>query len=290
MLKIYLKEKREIFEKYLQKKMTELKYPERLSESMIYSVMNGGKRLRPILMYMVADIFNEDYSKIEDTAAALECIHSYSLVHDDLPAMDDDTYRRGKLTTHKKFDEATAILAGDALLTYAFYVISASEKIENSGKVNIIRILSDYSGINGMVGGQYVDMESENKEISFDTLKYIHSHKTGKLLKAAVELPLEALAIEGKQKEVLLEYSELIGIAFQIKDDLLDIEGDFEKTGKESSDEKNNKTTYPKLFGLEKTKEILNDYTEKAKQLIRENFENAEILVELADYISNRGE
>ena len=290
MLKIYLKEKREIFEKYLQKKMTELKYPERLSESMIYSVMNGGKRLRPILMYMVADIFNEDYSKIEDTAAALECIHSYSLVHDDLPAMDDDTYRRGKLTTHKKFDEATAILAGDALLTYGFYVISASEKIENSGKVNIIRILSDYSGINGMVGGQYVDMESENKEISFDTLKYIHSHKTGKLLKAAVELPLEALAIEGKQKEVLLEYSELIGIAFQIKDDLLDIEGDFEKTGKESSDEKNNKTTYPKLFGLEKTKEILNDYTEKAKQLIRENFENAEILVELADYISNRGE
>ena len=290
MLKIYLKEKREIFEKYLQKKMTELKYPERLSESMIYSVMNGGKRLRPILMYMVADIFNEDYSKIEDTAAALECIHSYSLVHDDLPAMDDDTYRRGKLTTHKKFDEATAILAGDALLTYAFYVISASEKIGNSEKVNIIRILSDYSGINGMVGGQYVDMESENKEISFETLKYIHSHKTGKLLKAAMELPLEALGVEGKQKEVLLEYSELIGIAFQIKDDLLDIEGDFEKTGKESSDEKNNKTTYPKLFGLEKTKEILNDYTEKAKQLIKENFENAEILAELADYVSNRGE
>ena len=290
MLKIYLKEKREIFEKYLQEKMTELKYPERLAESMIYSVMNGGKRLRPVLMYMIADIFNQDYSRIEDTAAALECIHSYSLVHDDLPAMDDDTYRRGKLTTHKKFDEATAILAGDALLTYAFYVISASEKIENSGKVNIIRILSDYSGINGMVGGQYVDMESENKEISFDTLKYIHSHKTGKLLKAAVELPLEALAIEGKQKEVLLEYSELIGIAFQIKDDLLDIEGDFEKTGKESSDEKNNKTTYPKLFGLEKTKEILNDYTEMAKKIIRENFENAEILVELADYIGNRGE
>lgn len=159
MLKIYLKEKREIFEKYLQEKMTELKYPERLAESMIYSVMNGGKRLRPVLMYMIADIFNQDYSRIEDTAAALECIHSYSLVHDDLPAMDDDTYRRGKLTTHKKFDEATAILAGDALLTYAFYVISASEKIENSGKVNIIRILSDYSGINGMVGGQYVDME-----------------------------------------------------------------------------------------------------------------------------------
>ena len=290
MLKIYLKEKREIFEKYLQEKMTELKYPERLSESMIYSVMNGGKRLRPVLMYMIADIFNEDYSKIEDTAAALECIHSYSLVHDDLPAMDDDTYRRGKLTTHKKFDEATAILAGDALLTYAFYVIAASENIENSRKVSIIRILSDYSGINGMVGGQYVDMESENKEISFDTLKYIHSHKTGKLLKAAVELPMEALGIAGKQKEVLLEYSELIGIAFQIKDDLLDIEGDFEKTGKESSDEKNNKTTYPKLFGLEKTKEILNDYTEKAKKIIRENFENAEILVELADYIGNRGE
>lgn len=290
MLKIYLKEKREIFENYLEKKMTELKYPERLSEAMIYSVMNGGKRLRPVLMYMVADIFNADYSKIEDTAAALECIHSYSLVHDDLPAMDDDMYRRGKLTTHKKFDEATAILAGDALLTYAFYLISASEKIEDQRKVNIIRILSDYSGVNGMVGGQYVDMESENKEIAFETLKYIHSHKTGKLLKAALELPMEAIGVSGKQKEVLLEYSELIGIAFQIKDDLLDIEGEFEKTGKHSSDEKNNKTTYPKLFGLEKTKEILSDYTEKAKRIIKENFENAEILVELADYISNRGE
>ena len=290
MLKTYLKEKREIFENYLEKKMTELKYPERLSEAMIYSVMNGGKRLRPVLMYMVADIFNADYSKIEDTAAALECIHSYSLVHDDLPAMDDDMYRRGKLTTHKKFDEATAILAGDALLTYAFYLISASEKIEDQRKVNIIRILSDYSGVNGMVGGQYVDMESENKEIDFETLKYIHSHKTGKLLKAALELPMEAIGVSGKQKEVLLEYSELIGIAFQIKDDLLDIEGEFEKTGKHSSDEKNNKTTYPKLFGLEKTKEILSDYTEKAKTIIKENFENAEILVELADYISNRGE
>ena len=290
MLKTYLKEKREIFENYLEKKMTELKYPERLSEAMIYSVMNGGKRLRPVLMYMVADIFNADYSKIEDTAAALECIHSYSLVHDDLPAMDDDMYRRGKLTTHKKFDEATAILAGDGLLTYAFYLISASEKIEDQRKVNIIRILSDYSGVNGMVGGQYVDMESENKEIAFETLKYIHSHKTGKLLKAALELPMEAIGVSGKQKEALLEYSELIGIAFQIKDDLLDIEGEFEKTGKQSSDEKNNKTTYPKLFGLEKTKEILSDYTEKAKTIIKENFENAEILLELADYISNRGE
>jgi geranylgeranyl diphosphate synthase type II len=290
MLKTYLKEKREIFENYLKEKMTELKYPERLSESMVYSVMNGGKRLRPVLMYMTADIFGADYSKIEDTAAALECIHSYSLVHDDLPAMDDDMYRRGKLTTHKKFDEATAILAGDALLTYAFYIISASEKIEDKRKVNIIRILSDYSGINGMVGGQYVDMDSENKEIDFETLKYIHSHKTGKLLKAALELPMEAIGVEGKQKEILLEYSELIGIAFQIKDDLLDIEGEFEKTGKQSSDEKNNKTTYPKIFGLEKTKEILADYTEKAKKLIKENFDNAEILVELADYISNRGE
>ena len=138
-----------------------------------------------------------------------------------------------------------------------------------------------------MVGGQYVDMESENKEIAFETLKYIHSHKTGKLLKAALELPMEAIGVGGKQKEALLEYSELIGIAFQIKDDLLDIEGEFEKTGKQSSDEKNNKTTYPKLFGLEKTKEILSDYTEKAKTRIQENFENAERLLELADYIGS---
>lgn len=290
MLKEYLIEKKGIFELYMNESLSKLKYPERLTEAVTYSVMNGGKRLRPVLMYMIADVFGADYKKIEDIAVALEYIHSYSLVHDDLPAMDDDMYRRGKLTTHKKFDEATAILAGDALLTHAFYIISASEKIDNLKKAEIIKILSDYSGINGMIGGQYVDIESENKEISFDTLKYIHEHKTGKLLKAAVELPLTALGINDKRKEILLRYSELIGLAFQIKDDILDIEGEFEKTGKQSSDEKNNKTTYPKLFGLEKTKEILEDYTKEAKLLIKDNFENADILLKLADYISSRGE
>ena len=290
MLKEYLKEKKGIFESYLEEKLLEISYPERLAEAMKYSVMNGGKRLRPLLMYMTADIFSADYEKIQDIAAALECIHCYSLVHDDLPAMDDDMYRRGKLTTHIKFDEATAILAGDALLTHAFSIISFSDKIEEDKKIEIIKVLSDYSGINGMVGGQYVDMESENKEISFETLKYIHQYKTGKLLKAAIELPLIGLGIKGESKEALLKYSELIGLSFQIKDDLLDIEGEFEKTGKQSSDEKNNKTTYPKLFGMEETKNILNGYITEAKNIIKQNFDNGEILIELADYIANRGE
>ena len=290
MLKQYLNEKKIIFENYLNDSLLNSTHSSRLTEAMVYSVMNGGKRLRPILMYMIADIFGADYSKIEDIAVALEYVHSYSLVHDDLPAMDDDMYRRGKLTTHKKFDEATAILAGDALLTQAFYIISASENIADTNKVSIIKTLSDYSGINGMVGGQYIDIESEGKNISFETLKYIHEYKTGKLIKAAIELPLIALDINGKHKEILLKYSELIGLSFQIKDDILDIEGEFENTGKQSSDEKNDKTTYPKLFGLEKTKEILEEYTKEAKLIIQDNFQNADILIELADYISNRGE
>ena len=290
MLKTYLKEKKVIFEEYLEKTLKELKYPERLAEAVHYSVMNGGKRLRPILMYMTADIFNADYNKIKDTAVALEYIHSYSLVHDDLPAMDDDMYRRGKLTTHVKYDEATAILAGDALLTQVFFVISASSHIENEKKVDVIKVLSEYAGFNGMVGGQYVDMESENKEISLETLEYIHRYKTGKLLKAAIELPVILLGIEGEKKEALLKYAELIGKAFQIKDDILDIEGDFEKTGKESSDEKNNKTTYPKLFGLEKSKEILEEEIRTAKNIIENNFDNGDLLLKLADYIKNRGE
>ena len=290
MLSEYLKEKKEIFELYLKGKFSEINHPARLAEAMEYSVMNGGKRLRPLLMYMIADIFRADYKKIEDIAAALECVHCYSLVHDDLPAMDDDMYRRGKLTTHIKYDEATAILAGDALLTHAFRIISFSLQIDEDKKIEIIKVLSDYSGINGMVGGQYVDIESEGKDISFETLKYIHGYKTGKLLKAAIEMPLIGLGVTGKAKEALLRYSELIGLSFQIKDDLLDIEGEFEKTGKQSSDEKNNKTTYPKLFGIEETKKILNDYITEAKNIINQNFDNGEILIELADYVGNRGE
>ena len=142
-----------------------------LSEAMNYSVMNGGKRLRPIIMYMMCDLFNKNYEEIQDVAIALEFIHCYSLVHDDLPAMDNDMYRRGKLTTHIKFDEATAILAGDALLTEAFLIIAKSDKIKQEKKALIIAKLSEYAGFYGMIGGQYIDMESENHKIEYKTLQ-----------------------------------------------------------------------------------------------------------------------
>lgn len=291
MFKEYLKEKKEIIEKNLEKMLKKYEYPDRLSEAMKYGVMNGGKRIRPIIMYMICDLFEVNYTKIEDIAVALEFIHCYSLIHDDLPAMDDDMYRRGKLTTHIKYDEATAILVGDVLLTEAFNIVANSNKIIDKDKVKVIQKMSEYAGFYGMVGGQYVDMESENKKVGAETLEYIHNHKTGKLLLASVELPLIVLNVEGVKKEKLLEFAEIIGIAFQIKDDILDVEGSFEETGKESTDEKNEKTTYPSLFGIEKTKEMLNGYVEKAKKIIENNFlenKNKELLLKLLEYFVDR--
>lgn len=291
MFKEYLKEKKEIIEKNLEKMLKKYEYPDRLSEAMKYGVMNGGKRIRPIIMYMICDLFEVNYTKIEDIAVALEFIHCYSLIHDDLPAMDDDMYRRGKLTTHIKYDEATAILVGDVLLTEAFNIVANSNKIIDKDKVKVIQKMSEYAGFYGMVGGQYVDMESENKKVGVETLEYIHNHKTGKMLLASVELPLIVLNVEGVKKEKLLEFAEIIGIAFQIKDDILDVEGSFEETGKESTDEKNEKTTYPSLFGIEKTKEMLNDYVEKAKKIIENNFlenKNKELLLKLLEYFVDR--
>lgn len=291
MFKEYLKEKKEIVEINLEKILKKYEYPHRLSEAMKYGVMNGGKRIRPIIMYMICDLFGESYTKIEDIAVALEFIHCYSLIHDDLPAMDDDMYRRGKLTTHIKYDEATAILVGDVLLTEAFNIVANSNKITDKDKVKVIQKMSKYAGFYGMVGGQYVDMESENKKVGAEILEYIHNHKTGKLLLASVELPLIVLNVEGVKKEKLLEFAQIIGIAFQIKDDILDVEGSFEETGKESTDEKNEKTTYPSLFGIEKTKEMLNGYVEKAKRIIENNFlenKNKELLLKLLEYFVER--
>ncbi len=290
MLKEYLNEKKVIIETNLQEKLALYKNPSMLSEAMNYSVMNGGKRLRPIIMYMMCDLFNKNYEEIQDVAIALEFIHCYSLVHDDLPAMDNDMYRRGKLTTHIKFDEATAILAGDALLTEAFLIIAKSDKIKQEKKALIIAKLSEYAGFYGMIGGQYIDMESENHKIEYETLQYIHANKTGKLLTAAIELPLISLGINEGDIQRLVKYSELMGIAFQIKDDILDIEGEFEKTGKKSSDVTNQKTTYPSLFGLERSKELLNEYIQEAKKILVDNYDSNQVLVELTEYFGSRGE
>ena len=294
MLREYLEEKKKIVKDSLIELLENYrgKYPEKLAEAMEYAVMNGGKRIRPILMYMICDLFEKNncksYDKIKEIAVALEFIHCYSLVHDDLPAMDNDDYRRGKLTVHKKYNEAIGVLVGDVLLTEAFGIIANSKSLGNKNKIEIISKLSEYAGFFGMVGGQFVDMESENKKVEIDTLKYIHAHKTGKLLTAAIELPMIALDIEGEKREKMVEYSKLLGIAFQIKDDILDIEGDFEEIGKKSNDVENEKTTYPSIFGLDESKRLLQEYLEKARKIIIDDFNGNQLFLKLTDYFGNR--
>ncbi|WP_338952544.1 polyprenyl synthetase family protein [Fusobacterium nucleatum] len=290
---VYLKEKTNFFETELKKELQELSYPETIADGMEYAVLNGGKRLRPFLLFVTLELLNEDIKKGIKSAIALEMIHSYSLVHDDLPALDNDDYRRGKLTTHKVFGEAEGILIGDSLLTYAFYVLSQKnlELLSSKQIVNIISKTSEYAGINGMIGGQMIDIESENKKIDLETLKYIHSHKTGKLIKLPIEIACIIANLEKDKREILEEYADLIGLAFQVKDDILDVEGTFEDLGKPvGSDIDLHKATYPSILGMEESKKILNDTVEKAKKIIKNNFgeEKGEILISLADFIKNR--
>ena len=290
---VYLKEKTDFFETELKKELKELSYPETIAKGMEYAILNGGKRLRPFLLFVILELLNEDIKKGIKSAIALEMIHSYSLVHDDLPALDNDDYRRGKLTTHKVFGEAEGILIGDSLLTYAFYVLSQKnlELLSSKQIVNIISKTSEYAGINGMIGGQMIDIESENKKIDLETLKYIHSHKTGKLIKLPIEIACIIANLEKDKREVLEEYADLIGLAFQVKDDILDVEGTFEDLGKPvGSDVDLHKATYPSILGMEESKKILNNTVEKAKEIIKNKFgkEKGKVLISLADFIKNR--
>ncbi|WP_022819562.1 polyprenyl synthetase family protein [Fusobacterium russii] len=291
--KIYLKEKVTFFEQEMENELNELFYPKIIAEGMKYSLLNGGKRLRPILLLATLELLNTNIRKGIKSAIALEMIHSYSLVHDDLPALDNDDYRRGSLTTHRKFGEAEAILIGDALLTHAFYLLS-EKNLRFLSADKIVRIISKtalYSGINGMIGGQTIDIESENKLIDLETLRYIHSHKTGKLIRLPIEIACIIAGTNLNIQNILMEYADLIGLAFQVKDDILDIEGSFENLGKKvGSDCELNKATYPSLLGLEESKKILKSTIDKAKKIIDDNFssERKEILIALADYIENR--
>lgn len=293
MLKNFLSEKKVFVEDSINLFLNELTYPTQIAEGMKYAVLNGGKRIRPILLLMILDLFDKDEKLGVPSAAALEMIHSYSLVHDDLPALDNDDYRRGKLTTHKKFGEAEGILIGDALLTHAFYILTeknlnllSPEKI-----VEIVRLTSSYAGINGMIGGQMIDIESENKKIDMETLKYIHKNKTGKLLRLPIEIGCVISETSKDIREKLEKFADLIGLAFQIKDDILDIEGDFETLGKPiGSDAELNKSTYPSLIGLDESKKLLQEIVDEAKNIIKENFseEKGKMLIELTDYIAFR--
>lgn len=259
-----------------------------LFDSMEYSLFSGGKRIRPILAMYSAEIVNGDQKTACEIGSALELIHTYSLVHDDLPSMDDDDYRRGEKANHIVYGPGIAILAGDGLLTGAFELIS-NMNLENNKIVKIINIISKNAGVNGMVAGQVLDLESENKNVKIEDLKKIHLAKTGALFKAAILSGAYTAEPTNKEIEALKTYSEKLGLLFQITDDILDVIGDEEKLGKNvGSDDQLNKSTYPKLLGLDGAKneaqKIFNEVQESLKL-----FEGkANKLNELAKYILNR--
>ena len=266
-------------------------YQKTILEAMNYSVSAGGKRLRPMLMLETYRMFGGTSKVIEPFMAAIEMIHTYSLIHDDLPAMDNDEYRRGRKTTHVVYGEAMAILAGDALLNYAFET-AASAFVLDEGNPAIgkaFMILASKAGVYGMIGGQVGDVESEGKEIDADTLKFIHIHKTSALLESAMLIgAVLAGASEQQQRTVELAAREL-GLAFQIRDDILDVTGNTDELGKPvGSDEKNHKNTYVALEGLEKAKEDVKRYSESAIDRLKSLPARNEFLYELIEELIDR--
>lgn len=288
-LEEYINRNKKVFQEEMDNYLRLLNIPTRLKESMLYSVQAGGKKLRPILLIASYEVYNQNINKTFSTAVALEMIHTYSLIHDDLPAMDNDDYRRGKLTNHKVFDEATAILAGDALLTYSFEVISADPHLSDTEKVEIIKFLSCASGPKGMVGGQILDMEAENNPVTLSELENIHRLKTGELLKFAIYIGAYLGNATKKQLDHLNEFAYYLGLIFQVQDDILDVTGDPNKLGKPlGSDEDNQKSTYPKLLGTEGASKHKQQYVLKAKEALQRANATDSYLMALTDYFSQR--
>ncbi|MFM2561514.1 (2E,6E)-farnesyl diphosphate synthase [Bacillus sp. GX] len=287
----FLKESKTFVEEKLVSYANELQCPNVLREAMAYSLEAGGKRLRPLLLFATLQAFGKERNLGVGAACALEMIHTYSLVHDDLPCMDDDDLRRGKPTNHKVFGEAMAVLAGDGLLTYAFQVIMAYEKKEISAekKVRLVLELAKAAGPEGMVGGQVADMEAEGKQLTIDELEYIHKHKTGKLLEFAVLAGSILSDATKEQEEKLLAFAKYIGLAFQIRDDILDVEGTQEEIGKPiGSDVSNEKSTYTTLFTVDRAKDILEETIAKAKDAIGSLQLQDEYLLSICDLIAKR--
>ncbi|WP_263701561.1 (2E,6E)-farnesyl diphosphate synthase [Bacillus thuringiensis] len=287
----FLKESKTFVEEKLVSYANELQCPNVLREAMAYSLEAGGKRLRPLLLFATLQAFGKEKNLGVGAACALEMIHTYSLVHDDLPCMDDDDLRRGKPTNHKVFGEAMAVLAGDGLLTYAFQVIMAYEQKEISAekKVRLVLELAKAAGPEGMVGGQVADMEAEGKQLTIDELEYIHKHKTGKLLEFAVLAGSILSDATEEQEEKLLDFAKYIGLAFQIRDDILDVEGTEEEIGKPiGSDVSNEKSTYTTLFTVDRAKDILEETIAKAKDSIGSLQLQDEYLLSICDLIAKR--
>ncbi|MBR7554171.1 polyprenyl synthetase family protein [Allobacillus sp. GCM10007491] len=285
----FILNKQKLIDKKLIELVEELEAPSLLKEAIEYAIKAGGKRLRPILLMSTYEGFSTELKKATHPAVALELIHTYSLIHDDLPAMDDDDLRRGQPTLHRQFDEATAILVGDGLLTYAFQLISSSPFLEAEEKVYVIQQLSQASGVNGMVGGQYLDLKAENEEIEEHELSTIHIKKTGALIQAAIKIGAYLGGATPPQIESLQTFGYYLGLTFQVQDDLLDVEGDSNELGKlTGSDLARNKSTYPKLLGLQGAKDQKNQYMDKAKEAYLSSNVDQPRLLELINVFGNR--
>lgn len=292
-IKSYLAKKKTIVDKALDKLVPPANmFPASVHEAMRYSLFAGGKRVRPILAIAAAEALGAKTSDLLPLAGSLEFIHTYSLIHDDLPAMDDDDFRRGRSTCHKVYGEAIAILAGDGLLNLAFEVLSdprRTKSVSANRLLSIIREIGAASGVHGMVGGQVVDMESEGKDIDLPTLEYIHTHKTGALIRASVRVGALYAKASEKRLKALTRYGERVGLAFQIADDILDITGKQDEIGKDvGSDLKKGKKTFPGFYGLEGSRLRANEVADKAIHSLRDFDRKADPLRELAKYIVNR--
>ena len=287
-----LKQYQNLINNELKKYIETKKCPEEiLNYSMGYSLMAGGKRLRPILVIATYQIFKDDIQECMPFSVAIEMVHNFSLIHDDLPGIDNDDFRHGKPTNHKQFNEATAILAGDGLLNYAYRVIS--QNLEDSRKEDLtkkIKIFQEFSNaVNKMIIGEFVDTEVEGKRISEETLEYIHQNKTGALLTLCVRMGAILAEVSQEDLDRLTSYAEKIGLAFQIKDDILSEEGNEEILGKPvGNDRILKKCTYVSKYGLEVAKEKLEELTKEAIEELKIYNEKAEFLVELAKYIKER--
>jgi len=292
-LKTYLAEKRAIVDNALKTYLPEPEGPEaELVKAMNYSLFAGGKRLRPILCMAGAEAVGGDGLAALPVSSALELIHTYSLIHDDLPSMDNDDLRRGKPTSHKVFGEAIAILAGDGLLTEAFHLMTRtdlSDKVDLRALQEVIALISTAAGYRGMVGGQFIDIQTAGTEVEPSLVEFIHTHKTGALIAASVSSGAILGGASKQQMEAVTSYGNRIGLAFQISDDILDIEGDSNEMGKGvGGDAQKGKNTYPSIHGLEGSKKILREIIETAVESLKQFDLRADPLRHIAGYIIER--
>ena len=292
-IKAYLKKNREVVDKALELLVPPARtFPPKIFEAMRYSLFAGGKRVRPILAIASAEALGAKTAGLLPIAGALELIHTYSLIHDDLPAMDDDDLRRGRPTCHKVYGEAMAILAGDGLLNRAFEVLSDPRRLKSVTALRLMAITKEISlasGVYGMVGGQVVDMESEGKDVNLPTLEYIHTHKTGALIRASVRTGAIYARASEKRLKALTRYGERVGLAFQIADDILDIIGSQEEIGKDvGSDLRKGKKTFPSFYGLEESRRRAKEVSDQALAALKDFDRKADPLRELAKYIVTR--